>query len=249
MFPEIPAKDIPTINTDQMIEVDRTMEHSYRIEPIQMMENAGSTLAHLARMRFCDGNPKGSRILALSGSGGNGGDALVAARRLSNWGSDVTVAIAQVPEKMSSLAGHQLDILQRMDIKGSREVANIDHLKNQKFDVILDGLIGFSLKGAPYGMVGDLIIYANDSGIPILSVDAPSGVDTTTGTIFDPAIKAAATITLALPKDGLFAEGVPAQTGELYLADISVPPALYRASFPPIDVGSLFAQNDIIRIV
>ena len=249
MFPEIPAKNIPTLNTDQMVEVDRTMEKTYRIEPIQMMENAGGALAHLARVRFCGGDPVGKRILALSGSGGNGGDALVAARRLSNWGSDVTVALGQVPEKMSDLAGHQLDSLQRMEMPGSQEIADIDNLKGQEFDLILDGLIGFSLKGAPYGMVGELITYANDSGVPILSVDAPSGVDTTTGTIFDPAIKARATITLAMPKDGLFAEGVAEQTGELYLADISVPPALYKTFSLPTEVGPIFAKGDIVRIV
>ncbi len=60
----------------------------------------------------------------------------------------------------------------------------------------------------------------------MLSFDVPSGVDTTTGTVNEPAIKAA-TMTLALPKEGLRPPGVEAQVGELHLADISVPPVLY----------------------
>ncbi|MEL6148131.1 MAG: NAD(P)H-hydrate epimerase, partial [Chloroflexota bacterium] len=76
----------------------------------------------------------------------------------------------------------------------------------------------------------------------------PSGVDTTTGTVFNPAIKAVATMTLALPKEGLRAAGVEGQVGELYLADISVPPELYSIPSLGLDVGPLFAQGDIIRL-
>ena len=75
-----------------------------------------------------------------------------------------------------------------------------------------------------------------------------SGVDTTTGTVFAPAIKATATMTLALPKEGLRAPDVDQQVGELYLADISVPPRLYSAPPLAIEVGPLFARDDIIRL-
>jgi NAD(P)H-hydrate epimerase len=67
-----------------MVEVDRAMIEDYHIELIQMMENAGRNLAHLARTRFLSGNPRGREIVALVGNGGNGGGALVAARRLHN---------------------------------------------------------------------------------------------------------------------------------------------------------------------
>ena len=96
--------------------------------------------------------------------------------------------------------------------------------------MIVDGVIGYSLKGAPRGAAADLIRWANAQPAPILALDAPSGVDATTGTIFDPAIKATATMTLALPKEGLRTPGVEAHVGELYLADISVPPALYAGA-------------------
>lgn len=81
------------------------------------------------------------------------------------------------------------------------------------------------MKGNPRGTAGALIRWANAQDAPILALDAPSGVDTATGVVFDPAIKAAATMTLALPKEGLRASGVEVCVGELYLADISVPPA------------------------
>ncbi len=82
----------------------------------------------------------------------------------------------------------------------------------------------------------------------MLSFDVPSGVDTTTGTVLVPAIQATATMTLALPKEGLRAPGVEVQVGELYLADIGVPPSLYAEPALDLEVGNLFAESDIIRL-
>ena len=62
--------DVPDISTQQMVEVDRAMVEDYEIELIQMMENAGRNLAHLARKRFLDGFPTGKRVVVLAGSGG-----------------------------------------------------------------------------------------------------------------------------------------------------------------------------------
>ena len=87
---------------------------------------------------------------------------------------------------------------------------------------------------------------ANDYNAAVLSLDTPSGIDTTSGTIYKPAIKANATLTLALPKVGLFAQGVPEYTGELFLADISVPPELYSSPSLSLQVGAIFSESDIV---
>ena len=79
-------RDILKIDTPQMIEVDRLMIEEYHIELIQMMENAGRCLAIVARDVFLDNDPENKSICILAGTGGNGGGALVCARRLSNWG-------------------------------------------------------------------------------------------------------------------------------------------------------------------
>ena len=82
---------IPYVTSDQMREVDRLMIEEYGILLMQMMENAGRQLAHLARQRFMDGDPVGKTVLVLAGAGGNGGGGLVAARRLHSWGAHVIV--------------------------------------------------------------------------------------------------------------------------------------------------------------
>ncbi len=55
-------------------------------------------------------------------------------------------------------------------------------------------------------------------------------------------------MTLALPKEGLRAPGVEERVGELYLADISVPPSVYAGLALGLEVGHLFAESDIIRL-
>ena len=237
--------DVPYVTTDQMIEVDRAMMEDVRIELIQMMENAGRNLAHLARTRFFAGDPRGKNVVVLAGTGGNGGGALVCARRLHNWGAQVHVFVSHATKDFTPVPAHQLDILQRMKVP----VAQADAITLvQSPALIVDGLIGYRLKGAPRGAVSDLIRWANAEVAPILALDTPSGIDTTTGTIFDPAIKATATMTLALPKAGLRALGVETLVGELYLADISVPPSIYAEPALGMHVGSLFAESEILRL-
>jgi NAD(P)H-hydrate epimerase len=237
--------EVPYVTTEQMIEVDRAMMEDAHIELMQMMENAGRNLAHLARERFLDGDPRGKTVAVLAGTGGNGGGALVCARRLHTWGAQVQVVLTHPATDFTTVPAHQLDILRRMEVP----VAQAEAIAQvQTPALIVDGLIGYRLKGAPRGAVADLIRWANVASAPILALDTPSGVDATTGAVFDPAIKAAATMTLALPKAGLRAAGVEAVVGELYLADISVPPSLYAEPALALQVGPLFAQGEILRL-
>jgi NAD(P)H-hydrate epimerase len=229
-----------------MIEVDRAMIEDYQIDLIQMMENAGRSLAHLARERFLQGDPRGKKIMVLAGTGGNGGGALVCARRLHNYGADVRVFVTRPDEDFTAVPGHQLDIVRRLGIP----VALADELDQdgETAVLIIDGLIGYSLQGNPRGSAAHLINWANRQAAPILALDAPSGLDTSTGTVYEPAIRATATMTLALPKAGLLTDQAAPNVGELYLADISVPPALYASPALQLAVGPIFAANDIVRI-
>jgi NAD(P)H-hydrate epimerase len=110
-------------------------------------------------------------------------------------------------------------------------------------DLVIDALIGYSLRGDPVGAAADLITWANDQAAPILALDTPSGLDLTTGAVGTPAVWATATLTLALPKAGLL--NAP-NVGELYLADISVPSLVYQRM--GIAVPALFRQSSLLRI-
>lgn len=233
---------IPALTTAQMIEVDRAMMEDYHIELLQMMENAGRNLAQLARQHFLAGDPRGKQVIVLAGSGGNGGGGLTAARRLHNWGAQVRVALGKPAETYQGVPAHQLDILRRMGLSALQPGAPLP----TACDLILDALIGYSLSGAPRGETAALIEWANGQDIPTLSLDVPSGLDSTSGQAQPPTIRAAATLTLALPKTGLLAPQAAPYVGELYLADISVPPELYAKM--GIVVPPLFAESDIISV-
>jgi len=170
----------------------------------------------------------------------------VCARRLHTWGAQVQVFLTHPASDYTPIPAHQLDSVQRMQVP----VAEADALSQvEKPELIVDGLIGYSLKGPPHGTAADLIRWANTQAAPILALDVPSGVDGTSGTVFDPAIRATATMTLALPKAGLFAPEAQVQVGELYLADIGVPPSLYGEPALSLHVGALFAESEILRLV
>lgn len=238
-------KAVSHLSTDQMCEVDRLMIEVYHIELIQMMENAGRHMAHLARERFLGGDPHHKRVAILAGTGGNGGGAVVCARWFHNAGARIDVFLVAAAVEFSSVPAHQLDILHRMDVS----IMQADHLtEDRKPDLIIDGLIGYSLKGTPREPIASLIRAANAIDCPILALDTPSGLDTATGVVSDPTIRAAATMTLALPKEGLRHETVRPVVGELYLANISVPPGLYAQPSLGLHVENLFGTSDIIRI-
>lgn len=237
--------DVPFLDTRQMVEVDRMMMEDYKIELVQMMENAGRNLAHLARVRFFDRNSLEMKVIVMAGPGGNGGGALVAARHLHNWGAKVRIFTTRADEALAPVPAHQLAILRRMQVPVQMGAPAERMLP---MDLLIDGLIGYSLQGAPRGCTADLIRWANHQEAPRLSLDVPSGLDAASGQVFDPAIQATATLTLALPKHGLSASSARNLVGELYLADISVPPVLYARESLKINVGPLFAESEILRL-
>ena len=228
-----------------MREVDRLAVEEFGITLLQMMENAGRALARLARERFLAGDARAKRVLVLAGPGGNGGGGLVCARNLHNWGANVRVLATAPPEEMGDVPRHQLRIL---DVLGVPTVVATEATRLPEADLIVDALVGYSLRGAPSGAAAALVRAANQHPAPILALDVPTGVDSTNGEVAGDAVRADATLTLALPKTGLRTAAANEYVGELYLADISIPAELYARPGLGIEVGPLFASDDIIRL-
>src|SRR5215467_10182978 len=98
LFPAIDARAVPWLSVAQMREVDRIMVEELGISLVRMMENAGRSLAQVAR-ELLGGDTAGRSILVLAGPGGNGGGGLVAARHLSAAGANVAVALSATAER------------------------------------------------------------------------------------------------------------------------------------------------------
>jgi NAD(P)H-hydrate epimerase len=147
---------------------------------------------------------------------------------------------------MRGVPGQQLTILEWIGIPVRQAAEGISELLAAA-DLVIDALIGYSLRGVPVGPVAVLIRAANAGGRPILALDLPSGLDGDRGEPSDPTIRAAETLTLALPKHGLLAPAARPWVGQVYLADISVPEKVYRRL--GLTVGPIFAKSDIIPII
>jgi NAD(P)H-hydrate epimerase len=210
------------------------------------MENAGRALAGQAR-RLLGGNARHKRVVVLAGRGGNGGGGLTAARRLGIWGADVSVLLGARRSTFEGVPLHQLRILDRLGIavheaaaaSGSGEIL-------PPADVVLDALIGYSLSGAPREPIATLIRAANASPSPVIALDIPSGLDGDSGQPNDPTIRAALTVTLALPKVGLVQPAAREWVGDLSVADISVPEVVYERL--GLRVGPIFAAADVVPV-
>jgi len=224
-----------SITSKQMAYVDELMINHYGITLLQMMENAGLGLAMMTS-KVINYN-KNSKIVILVGKGNNGGDGLVAARHLHNFGYDVRVILAN--RSLRQVPLQQLNILKKIKVP----IYNYNNKKNNKknsiyynniiknienSNLIVDTLLGYNAKGNPYGTIKELIKLANKSKGKILSVDLPSGLDPDTGKIYCPCIKANFTLMLSYPKKGLMGKNARKYTGKLFISYLTIPRELSR---------------------
>jgi NAD(P)H-hydrate epimerase len=227
------------VTAEEMRRIDDVTIRDFQVDVLMLMENAGKATATLAK-RMLLGTATGKGVACLAGGGNNGGDGMVAARHLANWGVNVEVIVGTTKDKVKDVPLEQLHILEQMGI----QILSTDYALRD-YELLIDGLIGYGLEGNPRDRVAMIIKDANSSGRPILALDLPSGMNATTGEAYNPCIKATATLTLALPKTGFLAPGASPYVGDLYLADISIPRKVYQ-SFGQKKI--LFQNDTLLKI-
>lgn len=233
---------VPSVTAAQMAAVDRATVEEHGIGLEMLMENAARQVALACRAVL--GDVEGRRIVCLAGNGNNGGDALAAARRLHGWGADVRCVLSAGADRLHGPVNKlQHDIARGLGIP----IASVDDARLDDADLLIDGLLGYSVRGAPRGSVELLIREADRSRVPIVAIDLPSGLDPDTGEPLGVAIRAAATVTLALPKAGLMRTPARNLVGELLLADIGIPPSAYERF--GIDARRCFVSGDLVRVL
>lgn len=209
---------VPAVTAAQMRELDRIATEQLGPSLVQMMENAGRSLALAAIGRLGDGW-RSTPIVVLAGSGGNGGGGICAARHLANHGADVTLVVTD-ESRLGEVGAWQRHVY-RASTGHTVSRADLDRLAP---GLVLDAVLGYSLDGPPRGVAAELISWAAGTGVPVVALDVPSGVDATTGAAPGLHVQAAATVTLALPFSGLR----PATAGEVWLADLGIPQGVYH---------------------
>ena len=211
------GRRVPAVTVAEMREIDRIAVDELGPNLFQMMENAGRNLAEEAMSRLGSDPPT---VLALAGSGGNGAGVICAARHLANHGVDVQLLLAFSEDRLATVPSAQLALYRAT---GRTEIGAGTN-PSVAPSMILDGLIGYGLRGAPSGEIARLIVWTHGVDAPVLSLDVQSGIDGDTGAAPGLAIRPAATVTLALPKTGL----AFTDTGDLVLADIGIPKEVFR---------------------
>lgn len=230
----------PTVTSQEMRRLDNWAEREYQMPLLVMAEHAGRVLAHLLVRRF---RPKpDTPILVLAGKGGNGAGALAAARHLRHGGFSVAALTTDPQTKLRDETKRHLSMFRRTG--GSCPPFGPGGLPPAEY--ILDGILGYGLTDTPKGMAQKMIQAANASGAPILALDLPSGLHPDTGTPSADTIRAAATLTIALPKAGLLESAARAHVGELYLADITFPRPVYEEYGTTPE--ELFGGDEVVRL-
>lgn len=208
--------------------LDARAEKEFGFSRLVLMENAGHSVVLAMERVF--GPLAGKRVTVFCGKGGNGGDGMVAARHLVAHGASIVVGLVGSRDELSGETRVNWTILDRMgltphEIKGEGEQGWV-HAAVGAADIVVDALVGVGAKLPLTGAMAQVIQAVNHAGKQVVAVDLPSGVDPDTGAAAGPAIRAALTVTLCLPKRGLVLYPGNLFVGKLVTADLTFPSAL-----------------------
>jgi ADP-dependent NAD(P)H-hydrate dehydratase / NAD(P)H-hydrate epimerase len=188
----------------------RAAEESYDGPTLELMERAGQATADAIVRRY----PDARSVSVWCGTGSNGGDGLVVARKLQQEGRTVEIRLVGEEEKIAGDAAENLRRARELGLDLAAEPAG--------GDVVVDALFGTGFTGKPRREAADAIEALNAVGVPVVAVDVPSGVDASTGEVAGPAVEAAVTVTFHAPKVGLVVAPGRFHAGDVEVADIGL---------------------------
>ncbi|MDZ7686618.1 MAG: NAD(P)H-hydrate dehydratase [Gammaproteobacteria bacterium] len=195
-----------------------------RIAGLTLMRRAATACVEVLRERW----PRASRVLVCCGSGNNAGDGYLVAGMLADKGLDVTAVSVGHVDKLGSDGREAYHYCCSTGVT----FRTLDDISIDGFDVIVDALLGTGIKGQVRADYLEVIAPVNQSNRPVLAVDIPSGLCADTGMRLGDAISAEVTVTFIGRRQGLYTLDGPDCAGELYYADLGVPPETFDA-VPP----------------
>ncbi len=212
---------------DQMREIDRRAVAEFGMPSLLLMENAGRAVAERVLARLPRSGSVDPLVRVFCGKGNNGGDGFVAARHLYNRGVRVECVLAGEREEVQGDARVNLDLLVPLGIP----VFALGESETSSPSFLVDALLGTGFRGKPRDPIADCIRRVNASGLPVVAVDVPSGLDADTGRAGAECVRALETVTFGLPKLGLASYPGRDLAGEITVAHISLPrPLLEKAT-------------------
>ncbi|MCD6117372.1 NAD(P)H-hydrate dehydratase [bacterium] len=213
-------------NVTTMVNMDKTAIKKYSIPAPILMENAAISVCNAIERET---GIKGLSFTIFCGTGNNGGDGLGVGRKLLSYGANVKIVLLGGEDKFKGAALDNLNRIKKIgiDIHILSDKSNLNTIAGQS-DVIVDAIFGTGLKRDVQGLYRDTIEWINRSGLPVVSVDIPSGINGDTGQIMGSAVLSDFTVTFGLPKYGTMLYPGFDFSGRLYVSHISFPPELYN---------------------
>lgn len=208
------------LSTSEMYAADQLAETA-GIASLDLMERAGQAVAETAAKMVS----AGARVAVLCGPGNNGGDGFVAARHLRQRGFDARVSLLG---DRQALKGDAAEMSRRWQLPVG--LATADAM--QSMDLVIDALFGAGLSRPLEGAAAELVAAVNASGMPVLAVDVPSGLNGTTGAPAGPCIAASRTVTFFRKKLGHVLMPGKALCGDVIVAQIGIPESVLETIKP-----------------
>ena len=212
--------------------IDKLAQEKFSIPSLILMENAGIAAKEEIMKYFSGKSLPLKRVAVFSGKGNNGGDGFVVARQLKSENIHVDVfLVGKAGEIKKSDPQANFKPLKRMGIKIAEltEIKNVKRLARRfQYNACVDAIFGTGFSGDLPVHVSHLINFINKLEIPVFSIDVPSGLDATTGRVYDTCVKADVTISFGLPKTGFIKGDGPGYAGSVVNRNISYPIELLR---------------------
>lgn len=223
---------LPIVTREQSRQLDEDLSSGAGMPSLLLMENAGRGAADTIEREF----PSAATLLVVCGTGNNGGDGLVVARRWLTLGKAAVVALVGEPVALTADAASQYRAFRAV---GGQVVAPFGSewdLALDSADLVVDALFGTGLSRPIADVHGQVIRALNAAQRPVVALDLPSGLDANTGQVLGACVRAQATVTFGCPKRGHFTHVGREFSGAVYTVDIGAPLGLDkltgRLAFP-----------------
>lgn len=192
-----------------------------------------------AAENFVSQNKKIPRVLVVAGNGNNGADGVCCGRILTEYGLECEICLLKKEPPYAMELQRQLAIAAYYHL----EEIQPEEIVFEKYDLIIDAIFGVGLNREIVGTAKEIIGQINDSMLPVLSVDIPSGVDASCGHICGCAIKAKRTVTFGFYKRGQFFYPGKLYCGEVKKARIGINETAFMEELP--EMFTCFCEENI----
>ncbi len=241
-LPSLPQDLVPHVTTSQLRSV-RSWLRRHGVGELALAEQVGRALVNAAR-RLHDGGLDGVPVTVLAGPSSNGAGGLAAARLLVSAGARPRVLLAGSPRFPA-----QVELLRA----GGVAVAVLDDtpagpaLPEGPGALLLDTLLGVGSSPPLTDTPRAAVRWLRRHDVPVVAAELPSGLDPATG-LRGPCVTADVTVALGLPLLGLQETITHAFVGDLYLADIGIPPAAWADAGVDVTAVAPFSSGSLVRL-